>query len=108
MLERLVQRSGFRRALYVRAEVPDDLPVTDLMIDPPPDWRSLGSPTAARAGGAWFRQGATAVLRVPSVVVPQEANFVINPLHADAGRIAVSDPAMLTWDARQSGVSGPG
>ena len=29
----------------------------------------------------------TAVLRVPSAIVPREANYVINPMHPDAARI---------------------
>lgn len=107
MLERLAQRSGFRRAFFVRAEVPDDLPVTDLMDDPPSDWRSFGSPTAAGAGGAWLLAAETAVLRVPSVVVPREANFVVNPGHPHASRIVVSEPESIAWDPRLFGVPPP-
>ena len=36
-------------------------------------------------GSAWIRSGASALLRVPSVIVPDEYNVLINPLHPDSG-----------------------
>ena len=100
MLERLVQRRNLGRILKVRAELPDDVEIDDLMARPPAGWRALGSPEAAAAGGAWLRDGRAAVLRVPSVLVPTQANYMINPLHHDAARIVVSETEHLDWDAR--------
>ncbi len=77
------------------------------MGDPPPNWRALDSPEAALAGGAWAASKRTALLRVPSALVPREANYVINPLHPDAARITVGAPEPLEWDARLFGVSHP-
>lgn len=39
--------------------------------------------TAAR-GDAWLTQASSAVLRVPSVLVPQAWNILLNPRHPDA------------------------
>src|SRR5665213_641034 len=100
MLERLVQRRTLGRTLMVTADLPDDLEVDDLMTTAPMGWRALGSPEAAAAGGAWLRDLRAVVLRVPSALVPSEANYMINPLHRDAARIVVSVPQLLTWDAR--------
>jgi RES domain-containing protein len=100
MLERLVQRRNLGRTLFVSADLPDDLTIDDLMATPPGGWRALGSPEAAAAGGAWLRAADAAVLRVPSALVPTEANYMINPLHRDAARIVVSAPQLLAWDAR--------
>ena len=45
--------------------------------DLPPDWRLFPAPPAlAVIGEQWFRASRTAVLSVPSVVVPHERNFV--------------------------------
>jgi RES domain-containing protein len=107
MLERLVQRRNLGRTLLVEAEVPPDLPIEDLMEQPPPNWRALGSPEAAAAGGAWVTAGRTAVLRVPSALVPREANYVVNPSHPDARRIRVGAPEPLEWDVRLFGVPLP-
>jgi len=100
MLERLVQRRNLGRTLVVSAELPDDLAIDDLMATPPEGWQALGSPEAAAAGGAWLHAAHTAVLRVPSALVPAEANYMINPLHRGAARIVVSAPQLLTWDTR--------
>lgn len=107
MLERLVQRNNLARTLIVEAVVPDDLTLTDLMDEPPPNWRALDSPEAALTGGQWLAERRTAVLRVPSAIVPREPNYVINPAHQDAARIQVMAPDPLVWDPRLFGVPGP-
>lgn len=46
-----------------------------------PHWRTYPAPPAlAMIGKRWFRESRTAVLSVPSVVIPHERNFVLNPL----------------------------
>jgi RES domain-containing protein len=107
MLERLVQRRNLGQTLCVAAEVPDDLMIEDLMAHPPPDWRALGSPEAAAAGGEWIASGRTPLLRVPSALVPREPNYLVNPAHPDARRIRVGAPEKLEWDARLFGVPSP-
>jgi RES domain-containing protein len=108
MLERLVQRRNLGRTLLVECEVPPDLAIEDLMAQPPPNWRALGSPEAATAGGEWVASGRSPLLRVPSALVPREANYVVNPAHPDTQRIRVSPPEPLEWDARLFGVPPPG
>jgi RES domain-containing protein len=107
MLERLVQRRNLGRTWLVEAEVPPNLEIDDLMSQPPPNWRALGSPEAVAAGGAWIASARTALLRVPSALVPREANYLINPSHPDAGRITVSPPEPMEWDIRLFGVPVP-
>ena len=52
-------------------------------------------------GDAWLRGGESCVLRVPSRVVPEEANYLLNPLHPDFGKISATtepysaDPRLL-------------
>jgi RES domain-containing protein len=107
MLERLVQRRNLAGTLLVAAEAPDDLAVEDLMAALPPGWRVLGSPEAVAAGGAWLAAGRTALLRVPSAVVPREANYLVNPAHPDAARLRVGVPEPLEWGARLFGIPAP-
>ncbi len=107
MLERLVQRRDLGHTLLVEAEVPAGLKVEDLLASPPPNWRALGSPEAVAAGGALLASGRTPLLRVPSALVPREANFLVNPSHPDASRIIVHLPEVLEWDARLFGVRAP-
>lgn len=51
------------------------------------DW-SVGSTDSQRAGDDWLAGGDTLLLRVPSVVVPVGWNYLLNPAHADARRVA--------------------
>ena len=107
MLERLVQRRALGQTLVVAAEVPDVLAWTDLLERPPSGWRALGSPEAVAAGAAWLREGRTALLRVPSALVPQEPNWVVNVRHPDAARIVASAPEALVLDPRLFGIPAP-
>jgi RES domain-containing protein len=69
----------------------------------PPDWRSDPPPAAARAiGDAWAVAGRSAVLRVPSVVVPMEFNYLLNPRHPDFARVTIEPPMPLVFDPRLS------
>ncbi|WP_424814083.1 RES family NAD+ phosphorylase [Roseococcus sp. YIM B11640] len=108
MLEVLVQGGDFSlpRAA-VAALLPDDLHVETL--DPlPAGWREVDSPTARAAGMEWLLSGRGAVLRVPSVIVPEESNYLVNPAHPDAARIAVGAPVPVEWDPRLFGIAAPG
>lgn len=107
MLERLVQRSNLAGTLLVEAVVPDDIAIEDLMPSPPLGWRELGSPAAMAAGGEWLASRRATLLRVPSALVPREANYLINPLHPDAARILPSSPEPLEWDPRLFGIPAP-
>jgi len=39
-------------------------------------------------------------LRVPSVVIPRESNFMLNPEHPDFNSIAVDAPLPFEFDLR--------
>jgi hypothetical protein len=48
-------------------------------------------------------EGASLALRVPSVVVPSEFNFLLNPAHDAFGTVVISAIAPLAFDARPHG-----
>jgi RES domain-containing protein len=65
----------------------------------PRDWRAYPAPPAlARIGEAWFRTAGTAVLQVPSVIIPHERNFVLNPTHRDFERLAIGRSEPFRFD----------
>lgn len=67
----------------------------------PPGWRAQAGREQLQAlGGEWLRQARTCVLAVPSVVVPAEQNFLINPQHPDFRRISLGEPETLETDLR--------
>ncbi len=49
--------------------------------DPPVNWDSAGSPAAVTFGATWLRERRSLVLEVPSVVIRNERNYLINPRH---------------------------
>jgi RES domain-containing protein len=73
-------------------------------LDPaslPSNWRVSPAPPATLAiGDDWIRNSSSAVLRVPSVIVPSEYNFLINPAHRDFSGISIGSPNPLDVDHR--------
>lgn len=62
-------------------------------------WRD--DPGVSRAiGDAWLASGKSALLRVPSALVPNVANYLLNPLHADASRLSIKSVARYPFDNR--------
>jgi RES domain-containing protein len=86
----------------ISADVPDDLGVEHVGIeDLPGDWRRTPAPPAlADRGSAWLTAARTAVLAVPSAVIPAESNYILNPAHPDFRRIVVHRPERLDLDPR--------
>ncbi|CDG82191.1 RES family NAD+ phosphorylase [Janthinobacterium agaricidamnosum] len=56
--------------------------------------------TSVQAGEAWLKGKASALLVVPSVIVPEESNILINPLHPDAAAITATPLRKWHHDAR--------
>lgn len=88
-------RVAFR--LTFEASIVNTLTESDL----PADWRSMPPARATQQlGDAWVREGQSAVLRVPSVVVPGAYNLVLNPAHEDFSRIEIEEPFPVPIDER--------
>ena len=51
-------------------------------------------------GTQWIKAGRSAVLRVPSVVVPEEYNVLVNPAHPDAAGLAATKVRRWLYDPR--------
>jgi len=80
----------------------DEKLVTDLDRQKlPPDWRTFPAPPALPAiGDAWLAGGKSAVLRVPSAIVPGENNYLLNPAHPKFARIVIGTPERFELDFR--------
>jgi len=77
--------------VQVEIDLPND--VEREVIEPnalPRNWRRYPAPAPLqRLGADWLDRGHTAVLEVPSAVILQENNYLLNPLHPHAHRIRV-------------------
>ncbi|WP_245543036.1 RES family NAD+ phosphorylase [Thauera terpenica] len=88
------------RANYVLIPAHVDLPETRVNVESlPTDWRALGARGALHEiGRAWLDSARSAVLSVPSAVLPTERNYLLNPKHPDFARIRLGDPVSLAVD----------
>ncbi len=68
----------------------------------PPDWQRLSQPQPTAAlGQAWLAAGRSLALRVPSVLVPQEYNLLLNPVHPEFREVSlVGEPEPFQFDER--------
>jgi RES domain-containing protein len=99
-------------------EVPDDLMALgidvpedagELLLDAgrlPPNWRTaLYSDECRSIGDAWAKSQRGLLLRVPSVIVPEEDNLIINPAHPRAEDVRIASERPFTFDPRLLGRS---
>ena len=69
----------------------------------PSDWNSRpASPSTKAVGDAWVKDEISPVLKVPSVVVPEESNYIINPNHPEYNKISIGEPIVYFFDPRLS------
>jgi RES domain-containing protein len=75
---------------YLEIEAPDALALEELDTRAfPRNWPTDLEATR-RAGDEWLHSARTALLRVPSVVVPATWNVLINPYHPKSAQIRVT------------------
>jgi RES domain-containing protein len=86
----------------VTLHIPDDIPYTTIATtDLPANWRDYPPPPAlADLGGQWATALEALLLRVPSAVVVQEHNVLINPRHPDMPYITIAQVEPYQFDAR--------
>jgi RES domain-containing protein len=81
-------------------DCPDDVAVTALDVASlPVDWRQQTLLTRAR-GDDWRRANASALLRVPSTIVPSASNSLLNPAHPDAKLLVIGETVRAAFDPR--------
>jgi len=85
--------------VVIRVEVPDALVERPGRV--PDDWRQHPYSVASQAFGAeWIQSQRSVALRVPSVVVPGEFNYLLNPAHPDFKRVKIGKPEPFSFDPR--------
>ena len=67
----------------------------------PPDWRTEPPPTnTVKIGNTWAKKAAALSLSVPSAIVPQERNFLLNPRHPAFAKLQIGEPIDFSFDSR--------
>lgn len=88
-------------------EIPDDLVET---VKEAAALRAAGSPSVQRTtqcfGDDWLRECRSAALRVPSSVIADESNYLLNPAHPEFARLRFGKAMPFAFDPRL--LHGPG
>jgi RES domain-containing protein len=93
-------RNAFLVSIVVPASVWADRQTVEA-ASLPPTW--VAEPPGAASvdfGDAWLRSGAGALLLVPSIIVPDEYNVLINPAHPSTARITSAVARQYIYDPR--------
>ena len=81
--------------------VPDD---KDLLLIPnklPESWnRTEVSEETQQFGSALLEKAEYLIIRVPSVIAPQEYNYLVNPGHPDIKKVSIADISDFSFDTR--------
>ncbi len=97
-------------------DVPDDLVAIAIALpstatidawtasDLPVDWRQATAPLSCQElGDAWATGGRALGLLVPSVLVPEETNLLLNPKHALMPQVEITQVRRFVYDPRLIG-----
>jgi RES domain-containing protein len=70
----------------------------------PKNWREEPPPRSLQKIGAdWIKAAESVILAVPSVIIPTELNYLINPRHPNFPKIKIDRPTDFAFDQRLFG-----
>jgi RES domain-containing protein len=104
-LENLVHRSGEgNNALFkvMLIQIPDNLPLEEIEENSmKKDWQKIENSSYCQSiGSNWLARQKTAILKIPSVIIKNEFNFILNPNHADFRKIKLIGAEDFIFDCR--------
>ncbi|NTV84858.1 MAG: RES family NAD+ phosphorylase [Bacteroidales bacterium] len=104
-LENVVHRSseglsGLFKILVI--EIPDDLSFDEIRIsDLPENWTDFTNVNVTKfLGDKWLKNKTAVAMKVPSAIVPQESNYLINPEHPDFSKLRIIETRDFNFDKR--------
>ncbi len=101
MLVHLQNQELLQSYVLFELEFDESFVTTIGITDLPRTWRKY-PPTARlkQLGDLWVAENRSVVLCVPSVIVPRENNYLINPAHRDFAKIKINPKQPLQLDRR--------
>ena len=99
---------NYRRRGWVPAPVLGRITIPEHVLidavdtnDLPHNWFAPDPPEALKKiGNEWLERGETAVLKVPSAIVTEEWNYLLNPQHPDFKQLVIGEPRQFQFDRR--------
>jgi RES domain-containing protein len=88
------------KALHI--EIPDSLYISFLSLKKlPAGWQQFDSMRATqKIGNEWVRANQSCILQVPSVIIPDDYNFILNVNHPDFHLIKIKKSEPFNFDKR--------
>ena len=83
----------------LKIEAPDDISIGRIAPPLPENWREDQAWSRTR-GDEWLAAGLEALLELPSAILPETCNYLLNPVHADAQRIRILSGETYAYDRR--------
>jgi RES domain-containing protein len=81
--------------------IPEDSIIGYPLASLPDGWQSNPAPDVLKAvGDAFIREGKALALKVPSAIVPDEFNYLINPAHPRIAEVRIMDEMPQDIDER--------
>jgi RES domain-containing protein len=67
----------------------------------PKNWQEIPAPTETQEWGtAHLQEARFLALKIPSVIIPSEHNYILNPLHSDFKKVKIKEIMPFTFDSR--------
>jgi RES domain-containing protein len=89
------------RFVKIPVDFDDSMVVRLTMESIPKEWRNYPpSAKTQKIGDTWTQESKSVVLKVPSVVIKEEFNYLINPAHPDFKKISIGKPEGFSFDPR--------
>ena len=87
---------------FVEIEIPDDLTILEVDIkDLPKNWdKKPPLPITQNIGDDFVNNNEAAVLKIPSSIIHQEYNYLLNPYHIDIKKIKIIKSYKMDFDKR--------
>jgi RES domain-containing protein len=104
-LENVVHRSSLglnQNFRLLTINIPDNIKIAEIRLDNlEPGWKDYETfPYTQNIGNEWVKNNETAVLKVPSAIIPQEYNYLLNPNHPNFSKIELIGNRSFIFDHR--------
>ncbi len=105
-LEMIVHRSGINLIepyKLLKITVKDEALVHSLNVNKlPKNWRTLDAYVHSQeTGSQWYQEKKSLILKVPSAIIPEEYNYIINTSHPSfETNISLESANYYLWDKR--------
>jgi RES domain-containing protein len=86
--------------MLLKAEAAEDISVRRIELSSLPDGWASDLAISRSRGDDWLAGGESALIEVPSAILPETWNVLLNPRHPDAGRIKVVWQRAYPYDRR--------